>query len=666
MIRGHVSVLFKRGPTSIARLRRHIAIGLIGLCCYLQAFSQEKPKYDTIRVAKNTALVLKDTTIRFDKDTTLILPDSVFYSIQRGFYDRLRDRWYQRKLTKQLFNLLFSLPSDDFRLDTTQFLKSENPFLAYEGKIIGSISLTQLEALGTKMDDVERRPRSVVQKLGNTVNFKTRDRVIRNNLLFQEGDLIDPALLADNERIIRELPYIKDARIYVKPRSDDPEIMDIVILTKDVVALSFDIEARDFDSGVLRIDHRNIFGSGHEVDNRFALDQSSEQRFSYEFRYRIPNIRRTFASFEFNHANTLNFDQTGVRLERLFITPAIKVAGGLELSQQTIRERRLENIISDLDFDEVFVTRKFDFQEAWLARAFPLRIRNAALRERTRLVLSGRVSRINFLDRPEVSANSNQEFHNHTSLIAGIGLSQQRYFKDQLIFGYGRTEDIPYGMALELLGGYDYGEFNDRIFLGTRLSRGGYIGNTGYFFSGISLEGYLNRGVYEQAQFQKGFRFISNLIDFNRWKFRQFISISYTRGINRFDSEFIDIRNQNGIRGLESNIFRGTQRFLLQVETVSFTPVDLLDFRLALFGFADFGWINDGNRNIFKERSQSGLGIGFRIRNDNLTFNAIEIRLAYYPRAPEGIDFVDLDLSGNSGFRFSDFFISKPAIGRFN
>ena len=627
---------------------------------------QQKVEYDTIPIKKNTSLILKDVTLRFDKDTVLILPDTVFYKVKGNFYSRLKDRWYQRKFTKQLFDLLFSIPADDFGLDTTKLIKSENPFLQYEGQTIGTISLTKLQALGTNMDDLTKQPESVVQKLGNTINFNTRDRVIRNNLLFEEGEILNAAILADNERIIRELPFIKDSRIIPKPRNDGSGIVDLQILTRDVVSLSVDLEARALDAAVLRVDHKNIFGSGHELDNRFSVDDGAEQTFSYQGRYRIPNIKRSFTSLELRFGDTENLDETTLQLKRDFVSPSIKYAGGLEWSQQTLRERFLRNIVSDLEFVEDTIHQQFDYQDVWLARAFPIRTKNPDLRDRTRLIISGRLSNTDYLTRPEVSITENRRFHNRFRAIGGIGYSQRRYFKDQLIFGYGRTEDIPYGMSAELLAGYEWGEFYDRTYLGARISRGGYLGLVGYFFGGFSIEGFLNGRASEQGVVRGEFRYISNLIDRDRWKFRQFITFNYTRGFNRFEDEFIDIRDRNGIRGLTSNTLRGTQRLLLNVETVAFTPLDLLDFRLALFGFVDLGMINDGSRDIFRQKTQKGFGIGFRIRNDNLTFNAVEIRLAYYPDVPIGIDAVDLDLSGNAGFRFNDFFISQPQVGSFN
>lgn len=622
---------------------------------------KKKVNYDTLQLPKNTTIILKDARLTFDKDTILILPDTVFYKVSGNFYQRLQGKWGQRKFTKELFNLLFSLPSDDFKIDTTQFLKSENPFTTYDGKIIGDIKLTKLKALGTRLDKPEEKPKSFVQKTGNTINFNTRERVILNNLLFASGDMVDPLIIADNERILRELPYIKDARIYLKPRPDNPNIVDVEIITKDVLALSFDLEARDFDSGILRVNHKNIFGSGHEIDNRFAVDNSSDQKFSYQVWYRIPNIKKSFISFEVNYANTVNQDFSSIKLQRDFISPKIKFAGGIEISNQRLRFRELSNIVSDNEYDVQTINERYDYQDFWLARAFPLNLKDPVLNERTRLILSGRVSNIKFSLRPEVDNNLNQQFHNRTLSIASIGISQRRYFKDQLIFGYGRTEDIPYGYQVELLGGYEWAEFGNRYFLGSKVGRAGYIGDLGYFLGGFSLESFLKNQIFEQGVFKADFRFFSPLLDLKQWKFRQFVNVNYTFGIDRFPNEFIDIRDKNGIRGLDSNTLRGTQRFLLNIETVSFTPIEAADFKLAIFGFYDLGMVNDGKRHIFSEKAQTGIGVGFRIRNDNLTFKAIEIRLAYYPDAPIGIPMTDLDLSGNSGFSFSDFLITRPS-----
>ena len=51
-----------------------------------------------------------------------------------------------------------------------------------------------------------------------------------------------------------------------------------------------------------------------------------------------------------------------------------------------------------------------------------------------------------------------------------------------------------------------------------------------------------------------------------------------------------------------------------------------LGFRIALFGFADFGLLGY-SPNIFKNEFYTSFGLGVRLRNERLVFNTIQIRL---------------------------------------
>ena len=65
---------------------------------------------------------------------------------------------------------------------------------------------------------------------------------------------------------------------------------------------------------------------------------------------------------------------------------------------------------------------------------------------------------------------------------------------------------------------------------------------------------------------------------------------------------------------------------ILNTETVVFTPYQPLGFRIAVFGFADFGLIGY-SPNIFKNDFFTSFGLGVRLRNERLVFNTIQIRL---------------------------------------
>lgn len=65
---------------------------------------------------------------------------------------------------------------------------------------------------------------------------------------------------------------------------------------------------------------------------------------------------------------------------------------------------------------------------------------------------------------------------------------------------------------------------------------------------------------------------------------------------------------------------------VLNTETVFFTPYQPLGFRIALFGFADFGLLGR-DANIFKNNFYTTFGLGVRLRNERLVFSTIQLRL---------------------------------------
>ena len=57
-----------------------------------------------------------------------------------------------------------------------------------------------------------------------------------------------------------------------------------------------------------------------------------------------------------------------------------------------------------------------------------------------------------------------------------------------------------------------------------------------------------------------------------------------------------------------------------------FTPYQPLGFRIALFGFSDFGLLGR-DANIFKNNFYTTFGLGVRLRNERLVFSTIQLRL---------------------------------------
>lgn len=620
---------------------------------------------DTVLLQKDFIITIADSAMYAQKDTILLLPDTVEYIIKptptdktKAFYESLKNTFYQTRLTKELYDLLFTdIPEHPAAaVDHDETERSIDPYLPFEGKIIGNIRIKKLNVFGTSIEDTTRQVDSWIVNTGNRFHINSRTWVISKNLLIKKGDVLNPFELADNERIIRELPFIQDARIKIAPRTTGSDTVDIVLITKDVWSISAKVNPSGFTKGSVSINDKNILGLGHELDNELILSPDETQSWGYEGTYSVPNIFGAFITNEIHYANTYLKKGYGLKLYRRFITPEMKYAGGLELSKQQLRQEILQADTFLLQFPYTY-----DLQDIWLGRSFLLKKRED---KRAQIILLSRYTRKNFSKRPVVEVDTNRTYHNTSLILTSIGYSTKEYYKGFYIYGFGRTEDIPEGTLAEVTGGIEVGEFYNRYYSGIRLAKGIMFPSKGYFYGEVNVGGFLRNSLYEQGVIDISTNMFSNLYHLNNNSLRHFVNIKYTRGIRRFHEEFITINNENGIRGLNSTYLRGTKKLALNLETIVFTPFQPIGFQFAFFGFADMGLISNKN-NVFQGDVYTGFGLGLRIRNDNLTFNTFQIRLGYYPKTPTDESMFDLDISGVSSFRQDNFEVNAPAVIEF-
>ena len=100
----------------------------------------------------------------------------------------------------------------------------------------------------------------------NALHIKTRSRVIREDLLFGEGDLYDGRLLEESERILRSRDYLYEAEI--EPVSYRDGEVDIEVHTRDVWTLTGGLgfsRAGGENNVTLSLQDENFLGTGKEI-----------------------------------------------------------------------------------------------------------------------------------------------------------------------------------------------------------------------------------------------------------------------------------------------------------------------------------------------------------------------------------------------------------------
>ncbi len=641
-----------------------IAILLIGIST---AKTQEiATKLNVVKLKAGQVLYADDRIILARNDTVIKLPITVDFYIKNGnssnldsIYLGLQEKIYKNRWLRELHNIII-LPSENEKYsDTIQTQKSEVPFLKYRNLIIRKIILQKLDVFGPTVYSPNRPARTLVGKACNKIHIKTRDGVIYNHLLFKEGQSIDPITLADNERILRDLPFIEDARIRIENISAKGDSADVIIITKDTWSIGFDFTTPDFKNLYLDVWDNNIIGSGQEINNQVYRNPGKKPYSGLDGYYILRNINGTFINCRIGYS-AFGSEGFNVDITRDFLTQRTKYAGELFFEKMNT-DSLIQNQLNQYVYVPVDGTRT----NFWIGRAFQIPQLSLSSTSISNFIISAGIYNNNFTTRPEVTEDTRYSFQNKTYYLFSYAFSNQGYYRSNLIYDFGRTEDIPYGFLIKFTHGIERNEFFNRFYNGFSISEGNYLGNLGYLQLGFALGGFLKQDDFEQGVLNLNSNFFTNLLVLDAFKLRHFVNVSFTKGYNRFKDELLDINGLGGIQGYENDSAKGTQKLSINFESVCFTPLYIAGFRFAIFGFADFAFIGRTTNNIFKNTLYSGFGLGVRIRNEKLVFKTFQIQLAFYPWLPSSASGQFFTITDESKFSISNFNIKSPEIIKF-
>ena len=616
---------------------------------------------DTIFVEAGKLLIFPDTLFIPSDDTVIVVPPGIRVKVRENpyaksdrFYDSLQIRSYKNVVTRKLHQLVFRSRVTELS-DSINLLRAEAPFEPYSGKTISKIHIRSVEFLSGNIIDTAEVVKGNVANALDKIHADTKTRIVRKSLLFETGDQLSPYRLADNERILRDLPFIRDARILVLPELDNDQQVEVYVVTQDRLSLFIDGDFGGFDDFRLEVGSRSFLGTGNNLSVAYEYYEDERPKSGYELDFKDFNLRGTFMSLEGRYSNLWDREGYEVILSREFLTPETKWAGGFEfgdLSQIRFEHELVGGVPSEED--SIRIPYQRNFQDAWLGRAFLLK----GADNRINLSLATRVFREDFTERPYVDADSNQFFFNDLLFLNEVVLTKRKFLKSTLIQAFGITEDIPIGYLFKLVGGYEFGEFEDRPYIGLGASAGDFWKGVGYFTASAEFGGFIDDGKMEEGLVDIEALYFSPLLRFHRNQFRQFVNIEYTTTVRPIVTQQFGFNDE--IRGIDRNV-QGDRKFSVNFESVLFHPLKFYGFRMATFAFYDFGWISFGGPLISSDNFQSAVGIGLRLRNESLLFRTIQLRLGYLTASSE----LDVSFSFSNPIIFGNFRTSKPTIVEF-
>lgn len=576
-------------------------------------------------------------------------------------YTNLKIRMSKTKFSRSVYRLLFRDVYNQGKVAEVKTIET-NPFTQYEGMVIRKIIVKQLNVLGESVYDTARKGKQLDRFLSKNFHTNTRERIIRKSFLrFSEGDEIQASVLRDNERLLRKNGTITDARIIVVPRTDVTWMADVVVLIQDSWSWNISASPSKLNKFSLGLNNTNVNGTTHSQLTKIRYDASdSLQKFQFRTIYTIPYIGKTFITGQANLIIERDQKIQSLVFSRSFLTTETKYAGSLEAGHASLRQYKRD--LDDPDKESRYRTGYY-YYDVWLGRSFKFPFKNSALSEKSRLVFALRHNKYNFTQRPEVRADTNKIYWDRSATLMSFGYSNRSYKRDVLIYGFGRTEDVPVGNLLSLTVGNENTEFGQRGYAGVQFATGNYLPhNSGYLYGIVNVGSYFKTDRRQPGVISAQTNYISKLIPFRYSYFRQFITLRYTRGVNRDPVDYLNISKENGIRGISSDRLIGTKKLTLGLETVYFSEKSLLGFRIAYYAFIDLGIVTQDKIHLWNAPVYQGYGLGMRLRNENLSINTLQLRVGFYPNIPGTSSSIRYAIEGNTPLRLRDFDISAPSM----
>ncbi len=538
-------------------------------------------------------------------------------------------------------------------------------FTPYGGKKIRNIYYNRLDVFGTIIDDTSYTMQAKLVRFANRLHYNTREWVIRQALFFRENDTINAYKMVDNERYLRNLPFMQDARFYVINTYLDPDSIDVVVVTKDLFEYGGTVGNLNLNGVGATIYNNNLLGAGQNLTVGFAWDEADRPQWRGEVSYSKYNLGGTFANFTLGYSALNNQTQvdTGVyessyffNVNRPLYSSWAKLSGGL-----TLNYNQSVNIFS-LD-STLYRNYKYWVFNTWGGYNFRNQFKNnGEVSDKPNLAIELGVNMLHFTQQPTQEFYfKDQTYNDHDYTLGSLVFFHQDFFKTNYFFGFGRTEDIPTGYNVSGTFGVDHWMAYNRTYTGIEAQKFWLTKKENLYSASVSVGSFWDSSRSNDAVINVQADYYSHLFRWNKMKLRQFLQLDYIICPNPLLYKPLNINRGNGILGYQHTTINGYQRLNMRAVTTLYSRINFIGFRINFLAYLQGSLIEQNGVSILKSPFYSGFGLGFSVRNENLAFNTLQFSASYMPNAPEGAKGLYGEISTTVPLSFNIFALKAPA-----
>ncbi|MDE3252130.1 MAG: hypothetical protein KGO92_04940 [Bacteroidota bacterium] len=554
-------------------------------------------------------------------------------------------------------------------------VKNEAVFNPFRGKIIRKILLEQA-GFNKSVNDTSLEIRNLLNDIGNKLHPGTKEKVIKRNLFFSPGDSLYPYLLADNERFLRELSYLQDARILAREIPGETDSVDVIIITKDVFPLGGSLEEGSEKSASFEVNDDNLLGSGNKIRVRNLIDASRTPSYGLGFEFLKRNIAGSFINLTLGYRNeSPAFNSQRREENNLYllgdlplVSPYHAWTGGFEIARHFTQNGYLSDSLYQSD-----VKYSYRIFDGWVGYNIGARKQlTQNFKSRLKRVIALRGIHRSFLSIPSLyQTKYDSRYSNLVSVLGSMTIFEQDYYHTNFLYGFGRNEDVPEGFSISLIGGWTNRNDISRPYAGFEYNRNYFSQRKNYINYTLRLGTYYNNKStgFEDMSLFTSVDYFTKLrkLGTGKWYLRHFISGSFTQLARTKLNDPLRLTSDYGIPELiNPTDLEASTRISLNAESVFYNTWKLVGFSFAPFGFTSFTYLKSIGRNVNTGDVYSALGAGVRTRNENLVFGTMELKAYYYPRITGTMNQWNITFNTDLRFKYNSQLFKKPDFAVLN
>jgi len=607
---------------------------------------------------------------------SLILISEQLIAQEDSTIHSLRDSTFLLRSKKGIFKKL----GDAIWIDAPQFevqntnsvFKNEFAFEKFKGKIINQIQISSV-SYETSFNDTMQSGKKIKRAVEEVLYNSTTNKTMLRNLFFTTGDTLYPYLIADNEKFLRELAFIQDARIIASIDPADSNGVVINIQWKDIFPFGGSANLGSLQSFNAEVNHNNLLGLGDKIQINALYDLDRRPLAATGFEYIKRNLFGSFLNLTVGIDKFKPAFNSGRREEHAryikgelpLVSPYHSFTGGFEFGKYEANN----NYNTLLSYQHHY-KYAYGIMDGWMGINIGagLRIKDN-LQTRLRKFISFRAVSKRFSHLPDTAIlKYNIHYSNIDAGLIAFNIFKQEYYHTNYIYGFGRNEDVPEGYNLSVVSGLTQRNSRTRPYIGIDYERDYFTNQENYTNFILKLGGYMHNGSLEDISFLSSLNYFTALKKLSnpKWSKRNFVELSATQQLNTILNEPLFLRSEFGIPTFRNDNIQAATRVSCNLESVYYNMVKYYGFSFAPFVFVNTSYIKLIGEAIQKGSIYTALGLGCRTRNENLVFGTIELKAYYYPRTISNMTPLNVTLTTGLRFRYNSQLIRRPDFVQLN